>query len=166
MDEESNSIEETQLETEQTDQTKVATLEAQKVHWREKAQKLALEVEALRAQVPKVETKKEEPEELTGIKETVSQLKLAETKRQFGYEHGLSPEETDAVFKLNPAPTKETLEDPFVKGGLEAIRAKKKLADNTPGVTHATPHFVSDKNLTPAEKEAEFQRFLRSKAGK
>lgn len=163
MDEESKSIEETQLETEQTDKTKVATLEAQKAHWREKAQKLALENEELRTQIPKVETKKEEPEELGAIRATVSQLQLAEQKRQFGYEHGLSPEETDAVYKLNSAPTKETLEDPFVKGGLEAIRAKKRLADNTPGASRATSKFTPDKDLTPAEKEKAFQEFMQGK---
>ena len=44
----------------------------------------------------------------------------------------ISPEETDAIFKLSPNPTKEVLDDPFVKGGLSSLRAKRKVAENTP----------------------------------
>lgn len=63
----------------------------------------------------------------------ISELKLAEQKRQFGYENGLSPEETDKVYQMsNNKPTKEILEDDFVKAGLNAIRAKKRVAENTP----------------------------------
>lgn len=62
----------------------------------------------------------------------LSRLEQAEAKRMFGYENNLSPEETDAVFRLNPNPTKETLADPFVKGGLEAIRARKRVENATP----------------------------------
>lgn len=72
------------------------------------------------------------PEKDDDIHKTVAELKFAETKRQFGYEHGLSPDETDVVFRFSPKPTKEDLEHPFVKGGLEALRAKRRVESNTP----------------------------------
>lgn len=113
--------------------------------------------------------KPQELEEVKGIKDTVSRLELAEKKRVFGYEHGLSPEETDRVFQLNPNPVKETLDDPFVKGGLDAIRAKKKLESNMPGASTGSTRFAADKDLekmTPAEKQAEFERTMAAKGVK
>lgn len=62
----------------------------------------------------------------------LSRLEMAEAKRQFGYEHGLSPEETDKVFSITPKPTKETLDDPFIKAGLEAVRKARRVVEATP----------------------------------
>lgn len=68
--------------------------------------------------------------------ETVSRLEKLEKielKRQFGFEHGLSPAETDIVFQFSQGkPTKETLEHPFIKAGLEAQRAEDRVNKNTP----------------------------------
>ncbi len=75
--------------------------------------------------------KKEEPD-LKEIHTKISTLELSERKRQFGYEHTLSPEETDAVFNFKPNPTKEDLNNPFLKGGLEALRAKKRVEQGIP----------------------------------
>jgi len=92
-----------------------------------------------RAKKAEEELKKlKQPQQLTAKKEpddihlTVQELKLAEKKRQFGYEHSLSPDEVDAVFKINQNPTKEDLDNPFVKGGIDALRAKKRVESNTP----------------------------------
>ena len=99
-----------------------------------------------------LQTTKKEPDD--ELKKTVSDLALAEKKRQFGYANGLSPEETDAVFRINPNPTKETLDDPFVKGGLASIRASKRVSDNTPGSDSRSPKpFTVKPNATPAEKQ-------------
>lgn len=66
-------------------------------------------------------------------KQTVSRLSLAEEKRQYGYEHKLSPRETDYAFKFaNGKPNKETLEEPFFKGGLEKLREAERVDNNTP----------------------------------
>ena len=99
------------------------------------------------------------------IKETVKNLQLAETKRQFGYQNGLSPEETDHIFKMTSNPTKETLEDPFVKGGLQAIRSKKRVEDNTPSLSSRSPRFELPKkeDLTPDDKQKAFADFMASK---
>ena len=99
-----------------------------------------------------LQTPKKEIDEDT--KKTVASLALAEAKRQFGYANGLSPEETDAVFRINPNPTKETLEDPFVKGGLEAIRAKKRVENNTPGSSSRSPKpFTVKPDASPEERQ-------------
>lgn len=102
--------------------------EAKEKQAREETDQLKKDLEA-----EKVKFNPKEKEEIENVKGTVAQLALAEKKRQFGYEHGLSPEETDKVFQLTGNnPTKEVLDDPFVKGGIETLRAKKKLAENTP----------------------------------
>jgi hypothetical protein len=99
------------------------------------------------------------------IKQTVQSLALAERKRQFGYENNLSPDETDHIFKINPNPTKEVLEDPFVKGGLQAIRAKKRVESNTPNSTSRSPRFEIPKkeDLTPDDKQKAFEEFMSSR---
>lgn len=66
----------------------------------------------------------------------VATLKSAEEKRQYGYQHELSPEETDKVFQLaGGKPTVETLKDPFIIAGLEAMRASKRVDKNIPGAS-------------------------------
>lgn len=86
----------------------------------------------------------------------LSRLEQAEAKRQFGYEHGLSPEETDKVFMLTPSPTKETIEDPFVKAGLEAIRAVKRVNEATPSPSgRSTAHNGKTfAEMSPDERQA------------
>ena len=99
------------------------------------------------------------------IRQTVAQLALAEQKRQFGYENGLSPQETDHIFRINQKPTKEILEDPFIKGGLQAIRAKNRVDSNTPSGSNRTPKFALPKkeNLTSDDKQSAFETFMASK---
>lgn len=108
-------------------------------------------------------------EEIESIRKDVSDLKLERQKRQFGFEHGLSPDETDKIFQLNPNPTKETLEDEFVKAGLAAIRAKKRVAANTPGSSASAPRFAPGKKrseMTSAEKQAAHEEFMKDKFGR
>lgn len=109
------------------------------------------------------------PEKLKGIEDKVSQLELAERKRQFGYDNGLSPVETDRVFQINPNPTKEILDDPFVKGGLSAIKAKEKLSQNMPGASTGSGTFAAGKDLdklSPDEKDEELKKFVAAKSAK
>ena len=81
----------------------------------------------------KLQTKAENPGDDTASR--IASLEVAEKKRQFGYKHGLSPLETDAVFKIDTNPTQETLKDPFLKGGLEAIRSQERLSKNMPSTS-------------------------------
>jgi hypothetical protein len=99
------------------------------------------------------------------IVKTVEKLELAERKREFGYENGLSPAETDHIFKINPNPTKELLEDPFVKGGLQALRAKKRVEDNTPSNSQRSPTFQLPKkaDMTPDEKQQHFEQHMKNR---
>lgn len=113
----------------------------------------------------------EQPKIEDDVKATVQQLKLAEDKRQFGYENGLSPQEVDAIFKINPNPSKETLEDPFVKGGLERIRSQNRTEANTPRSSSRSGSLTSLKNAkkpaTKADLQSAFEKkrdnFLRGK---
>lgn len=107
-----------------------------------------------------LQTKKNE--ELDSIKQDLSELKQERLKRQFGYENGLSPEEVDVIFRFNPNPTKEVLEDDFIKGGLDKIRAKKRVEANTPGSSTASGRITPPKPLTEMTAD-EKQKFHEEK---
>jgi len=119
--------------------------------------------EALKA----YQTKKPLEEKHDDIRSTVAELKLAETKRQFGYENGLSPEQTDFVYKINTKPSKELLEDAPIKAALKAIEDKKKVADNTPRASRSSGFTLPTKKtpLTADEKQEAFDKAKREKMG-
>lgn len=57
---------------------------------------------------------------------------ILETKRQFGYEHGLSPKQVNHVFRLTKRPTAKFLDIPHVKAALDTIKSQENIARNTP----------------------------------
>lgn len=80
-----------------------------------------------------LQTNNKEKEVDYDVVASVKKLEQIEKKRQFGFENDLSPEETDFIFRYaGSSPTKEVLNDPFVKSGLEGFRASKRLERNTP----------------------------------
>lgn len=90
----------------------------------------------------------------------------SEEKRSFGYEHQLSPEQVDAVFRYNggKAPGKEFLERPEVKAMVKAIGSRERVAINTPrggtGVVFKGKTFAevtSDEKSSAADKQAAFE---------
>jgi hypothetical protein len=109
-------------------------------------------------------TTREPDEELV---KSVKNLELIENKRQFGYEHGLSPEETDFIFKFaGGKPTKEVLENPFIKSGLEGFRASKRVEANTPSSTSRSPIFQGKdfKEMTEDERRKAFEEAASKRA--
>lgn len=110
--------------------------------------------------VPKEEHKIDED-----VVQSVKKLEQAEAKRQFGHEHSLSPEETDIAFKFaGGKPSKETLEDSFFKAGLESLRAKKRLENNTPGSNSRSSVF-SDKSFAELDEKGREKSFNEAVAG-
>lgn len=99
------------------------------------------------------------------LEKRIGNIEQIEAKRQFGYTHNLSPDETDLAFKFaNGKPTKKTLEDPFFKAGLEGIRRDNKNSANTPGSSRRSAPF-SDKpfsELTKEQKKAQFEGKIKS----
>lgn len=109
------------------------------------------------------------PDVLDSIQKDLSELKQEKLKRQFGYENSLSPEEVDRVFQISPNPTKELLDDDFVKAGLRAIRAKKRVEANTPGSSSSSRRSAPVKPLsemTADEKQAAFEERQKERFGK
>lgn len=162
-----NTDEELNLELENEEEQGEGSVNGE-VNWELKAKELEAKNKQLYARIKKGEQKVEKPQpnsttdDLSDIRETVSKLSLSEKKRQFGYEYNLSPEETDAVFRLNPNPDKKTLEDPFIKGGLEAIRAKKRVEGAIPSSTGKVPT-VNGKTwsqMTPEERKSNFPSIM------
>lgn len=112
----------------------------------------------------KAPIKNEDPELVTRL----SKLEQVETKRTFGFENNLSPEETDWIFKSTGGkPTKEDLGNPFIKAGLEGYRQSKRVAENTPnsqarGFATTGKEF---KDLSEDERKTAFESDMRRRKG-
>lgn len=104
----------------------------------ERAKKAELELKSLKTKsqelstnkIPKIKLEEE-------VISDIAELKLSEKKRQIGYKHGLSPEETDKLFafagKDNP---EEALKDTFFQAGLKEYRAQKRVNEAIPSSTN------------------------------
>lgn len=91
----------------------------------------------------------------------IDRLEQVERKRTFGHENGLSPKEVDMVFKFDRNPSRKTLKDPFVIGGLEKLRSSARVDQNVPGGAAPTTFKVNGKdwNELPADqKQANFNK--------
>lgn len=99
------------------------------------------------------------------LRQEVESLKQTEKKRDFGYQHNLSPEEVDKVFAIESNPTEDTLNDPFVKEGLKGIRKQKKVSENTPSSSgQSSPLKKKGWNeLSRNEKNKRWQEHMRKR---
>lgn len=140
----------------------------QKTHWREKAVDKEtgkpyrdLLADARKAPPAPVNAPVT-TERTTALEKDISDLKLAEEKRQFGHEHSLSPDETDRVFGYAKGVAKkpvEVLEDPFIKTGLQAFRQQNRATAGTPGASRRSP-MVEGKSfheLPPEDRRKNFE---------
>lgn len=113
------------------------TLLVQKKNWREKA----LQPKPAPQEIIKPAPAAEQPE-LAKLQGEVQRLNLSEEKRQFGYDHELSPSETNEVFAYaighNIKPS-EALDKPFIKSGLESMRSQARAEGATPGPSGRSP---------------------------
>lgn len=113
---------------------------------------------------PALKEKDEVP--TSDISKRLSNIEFLEKKRTFGYENGLSPQETDQVFKFNPNPSKKDLENPFVKGGIDELRRRNRARDNTPSSSSHTVTYkgkdvkevIKDEKASPADKQAAWEK--------
>lgn len=87
-------------------------------------------------------------------------LEQSNAKRDYGYEHHLSPREVDLVFKFaNGKPTAKTLNHPFVKGGLEQLRASSNLRENTPSGSGSSSFEVEGKKFEELDSAGKQKNF-------
>lgn len=87
-------------------------------------------------------------------------LELSNAKRDYGYEHHLSPREVDLVFKFaDGKPTSKTLNHPFVKGGLEQLRSKNNLRENTPSGAGSSSFEVEGKKFNELDSRGKQDNF-------
>lgn len=159
---EQQASEEEEEQDDKNEETSEEEQEEEDVDWKERALKAE---RAIIAAKQKEKDSKPESEGDDELREKVNELSRAEEKRQFGYKHDLSPEEVDKVFSINSDPSEETLEDPFVKAGLQAIRKEKRVDENTPSSSaKQAPTSKKDfKDLSKQEKNAEWQKYMKEK---
>lgn len=109
----------------------------------------------------KSDSNKSGKEEGDPLNARLDKIEISNAKRDFGYTHQLSPKEVDIVFKFaNNRPTLKTLEDPFVKGGIERLRAQANLRNNTPDGSGSSSFEVDGKKweeMKPEERQKNFQ---------
>lgn len=112
---------------------------------------------------PKEPITKKQPE--GDIPEWGQKIIQSEEKRSFGYEHQLSPEQVDAVFRYNGGakPDEKVLARPEVKAMIKALGARDRVAANTPrggtGVVYKGKTFdevMTDPKATTADKQCAF----------
>lgn len=140
---------------------------AEEVDWRGEALKHKAIADRLKKKLSNqpIIKDKQEPKIDDDIVADVKILKEERLKRQFGFEHNLSPEETDYAFRFsNGTPTKELLEDPFFKGGLESLRAKSRLEKNIPGSSSRSSVFTekSFTELSSDERKKTFESKMKA----
>lgn len=138
-------IEKTQEEEEilTEEQHDNAQEEVDTVDWRAEALKNKAIADRLKKKLSTQTFTQPKQEHEDDVVKKVNHLSMLEEKRQFGYENGLSPQETDYAFKFsNGKPTKDTLQDPFFKGGIESLRSQKRLEDNIPGSSSRSAVFT------------------------
>lgn len=113
--------------------------------------------------INKLETKAISPDD--EVVSRLSHLEMAERKRQFGYEHGLSPAETDRIFSINQNPSVDTLKDPFIKAGLQAVRSQERVANNTPSSSAKSASLDRRKmsEMSKEDKQAAFEQYMKSR---
>lgn len=105
------------------------------------------------------------------IAKTVSELKVANEKRDFGYRHQLSPEETDTAFALAHGKGKkpeDILADPFFKSGLDASRKAANVAAATPGSSPRAPRVEGKtfKEMSAKDRERNFAAIVEASGQK
>lgn len=99
------------------------------------------------------------PQTDPNITKRLDTLEVSEKKREFGFANGLSPAETDHIFRLNPNPTKKFLKEAFVQGGLAELRRRSNLTSNIPnGSAHSVP-VKGSKTFSELSKEEKSQNF-------
>lgn len=104
---------------------------------------------------------RKEAERLDRIENFQRKQEVLESKRQFGYENNLAPDEVDVVFRLTKRPTGKSLNDPVIKGALTGYREAKRARANIPGSGGAgrpgrADRNKEDKNLSPTERKDRF----------
>jgi len=104
-------------------------------------------------------------EDTDDLRRVVKKLEHSDKKREFQFKHNLSPEETDYVFRFaGKDDLVKTLEHPFVKAGLEAIRTQKRVEAATPS-SSSTSRTIDGKSwaeLKPEERAKNFDKFASS----
>jgi hypothetical protein len=149
----------TEEETSQTTEDTSTDVESIKAEYEKKLAEAEAKAARYRKQASRLKESGAATDD-TDLRKDIESLKLSERKRQFGYQNNLSPEETDMVFKFSTNPSKEDIESPFVKGGLEAIRAQRRASEATPTPTRST-FSIKDKTfseLSTDEKDKEWAK--------
>lgn len=150
-------------------QTEDTTDSQDDVDWKEralKAEEAIKKAKFAQKTAPKAPLQANTDKDEDDIRGVVKELERAEMKRRFGYENNLSVEETDAIFKMKSNPTREDLDDPFIKGGLEAIRKSRRLAENTPSPSNNSSFMGKDfGKLSKEEKQQRYQEYMKKKFG-
>lgn len=95
------------------------------------------------------------------IESRLTAIEINSAKIAFATQHGLNGKEIEYVWKFtNGKPNAKSLEDPFIKGGLENLRTSNNLKENMSSGSGASTFEVEGKkwdDLKSDEKQSNFQ---------
>lgn len=138
----------------ETPEQKSIRLEATNKKLYERAKKAEADAKEFKAKIPLPKPEPPKIEEDTVKK--VAKLEQIESKRQFGYKHQLSPEETDLLYRYaGDNDPSEAIKDEDFKDLLELKRRKARVADAIPSGSNRTVSVEgkSFKDMTPEERK-------------
>jgi len=144
--------------TDEETQKKIQTLDSQRMRWRDKEKKSA---EALQQQEEQNKILKEQlakfekPEQVEPSDKEKTILDARTYARLLNQNY--SEEEIDSIetmMKATGKPLPEVIEMPFVKGGVESLRAQKKVEQATPSPSNTAPavNWAEASKLKPHER--------------
>lgn len=89
------------------------------------------------------------------IQKDIAEIKFYRKVEVFAEENGLNKKQAEQVLKLYPNATAETLKDPFIQAGINALARKERVAENTPrgSSTKSTTSSKSYGQMTQEEKK-------------
>jgi len=111
----------------------------------------------------------QDPDVIGQMQSKLETLSAAEEKRQFGYQHKLSPEETDHAFAFAKGLGKkphEVLDNTFFKSGLQALRQQQRASGAIPGPSNRSFQVEGKtfNELKPEDKKKNFASYVASKS--
>lgn len=130
-----------------------------KTDYKAKFFQLQRQVNKKQTVTPPVKTEKvaKSTEEL--VKELAKEREIS----NFAEENAISVSQARQVFKFHPSPTKEVLNDPFIKAGLDAMARKARIESNTPSSAKVSTFAgKSFKDLPVEDKNKHFAEHLKN----
>lgn len=157
-----NEVSVTENDAEETPATDTAEDDAERidsVDYKAKYYQLQRQINKKQTVTPPVRTETVNKSTEDIVKELAKEREVS----NFAEDNGISISQARQVFKYNPNPSKDTLSDPFIKAGLDAMARKSRIESNTPSSSKVSTYAGKTfKELPDADKEKNFAEHMKN----